>query len=196
MTEIDGDTKIRADRPAKKSDGGSVISDRVLAITGGALAVAAAFFPWYVFFNHDQFTQNVQAFISGNGVTSWTGRTREMAPTTARSGKADRGASEKAEDRPADDIVTATVPNADQALDAGLGDDGGIQPFPGYPVNFKLLHVANGRAMIQDKTGVYLVEVGSSLPDMSKVATFEKRSDQWVLVTDKGEIYGPKGRQD
>ena len=37
----------------------SMMLDRLLTVTGLALAGAAAIFPWYVFFNEDKFSINV-----------------------------------------------------------------------------------------------------------------------------------------
>ena len=54
---------------------------------------------------------------------------------------------------------------------------------------FRLLHVANGRALIEDKAGMYLVRIGSILPDNSRVATLEQRDGKWVIVTSTGDIY-------
>jgi RPA family protein len=62
------------------------------------------------------------------------------------------------------------------------------QPFPASS-GFKLLHVANGRALIEDTTGMYVVRVGSVLPDESRLATIEQRDGKWVIVTSKGDIY-------
>ncbi|MBU2486780.1 MAG: flagellar protein, partial [Alphaproteobacteria bacterium] len=59
--------------------------------------------------------------------------------------------------------------------------------FPGKP-RYKLLHVANGRALIEDKSGMYIVRIGSVLPDNSRLATLEKRDGQWVIITSNGEV--------
>jgi len=57
------------------------------------------------------------------------------------------------------------------------------QPFPADVAQFRLVHVANGRAMIEDDTGLWVVQAGSMLPDSSRVAGIEKRGGKWVLVT-------------
>ncbi len=51
------------------------------------------------------------------------------------------------------------------------------------------MHVANGRALIEDKTGMYIVRVGAVLPDNSRLATLEERDGQWVLITSKGQVF-------
>lgn len=187
MTDLEQEDPIR---PAKARKSKPVVSDRMLGIAGGVLAASAAFFPWYVFFNEDQFTANLRALVSGQGIASWTGRPLETPPETASSGKAE----DSVKPETPDDIKTATVPNAKQDPDEDPAS-ADAQPFPASPVDFHLLHVANGRAMIEDKTGIYVVEVGSSLPDLSKVASVEERSGRWVIITDRGEIYGSNGKE-
>ena len=46
--------------------------------------------------------------------------------------------------------------------------------------------IANGRAMIEDDTGLFIVQRGSILPDTSRVAAIEERDGRPVLVTDAG----------
>ncbi|MBL8582290.1 MAG: hypothetical protein JNL61_08700 [Rhizobiaceae bacterium] len=62
------------------------------------------------------------------------------------------------------------------------------QPFPAEKVVFHLVHVANGRAMIADDSGLWVVQKGSVLPDSSKVASIEQRNGRWVLVTTRDEV--------
>ena len=62
------------------------------------------------------------------------------------------------------------------------------QPFPGDEINFQLVYVANGRAMIEDDTGLLVVQAGSKLPDNSKVASIEQRSGKWVIVTSADQV--------
>ncbi len=85
-----------------------------------------------------------------------------------------------------DQIITATVPTLGLEPPEPL-ETPGAQPFPGKS-GFRLLHVANGRALIEDKAGMYLVRVGSILPDNSRVATLEQRDGKWVIVTSAGDI--------
>jgi hypothetical protein len=82
--------------------------------------------------------------------------------------------------------VTATVPTLGREQPEGL-ETQASQPFPGKS-GFRLLHVANGRALIEDKAGMYLVRVGSILPDNSRVATLEQRDGKWVIVTSAGDV--------
>ena len=62
------------------------------------------------------------------------------------------------------------------------------QPFPLAPVDFKLVHIANARAMIEDDSGIFVVQRGDILPDSSRVASIEEREGRWVLVTDVGLV--------
>jgi hypothetical protein len=63
------------------------------------------------------------------------------------------------------------------------------QPFPAEIPQFHLVHVANGRAMIEDDAGLWIVQAGSVLPDSSVVTSIEKRDGQWVLVTSNDRVY-------
>ena len=58
------------------------------------------------------------------------------------------------------------------------------QPFPGDVPQFRLVHVANGRAMIAGRRRP-LGRAGAArcFPNSSRVAGIEKRDGKWVLVT-------------
>jgi hypothetical protein len=62
------------------------------------------------------------------------------------------------------------------------------QPFPAAASEFKMVHVANGRAMIEDDTGLWVVQRGSVLPDSSRVASIEQRGGKWVIVTSTDKV--------
>jgi hypothetical protein len=42
--------------------------------------------------------------------------------------------------------------------------------------------------MIQDDTGLWIVQRGSVLPDSSRVSAIEQRGGKWVLVTSTGQV--------
>jgi hypothetical protein len=88
---------------------------------------------------------------------------------------------------PVDPLTTATVSDLgkERSTGAEMEED---QPFPGKSA-FRLLHVANGRALIEDPSGMYVVRVGSILPDESRLATIEQRDGKWVIITSKGDMY-------
>jgi hypothetical protein len=158
--------------------------DRALAITGFLMALAAASFPWYVFFNEDKFKVEV-----AEGP-----RTRDLPETPPRQVLSvsplamtdnDNIAPPSSKLPDADPLQTASVPKvAPPDNSAGLN-----QPFP-VRSSFQLLHVANGQALIEDLHGVYMVRVGSVLPDNSRLASLEQREGRWVLITSNGDVIG------
>lgn len=157
-------------------------TDRLLAFSGFALAGIAAFFPWYVFVNQGSFGISSHGLrLEGHG-----------SGTPAAHASAGLAMPRSAEDDPATDfdpISTATIPDVahrPQPEDRGEAEN---QPFPGRP--FQLLHVANGQALISDASGIYLVRVGSALPDGSSLARIEQRDGQWVIETSSGDVVGP-----
>ncbi|MNT79965.1 hypothetical protein D3C72_2193630 [compost metagenome] len=100
------------------------------------------------------------------------------------------------EDAPApgelpDMLTTATVSEKGKEkqnnLAAGLED----QPFPGQ-TSFRLLHVSNGRALIEDGSGMYMVRVGSTLPDNARLTKIEQRDGEWMIETSSGKTYHPE----
>jgi hypothetical protein len=149
-------------------------SDFVIAALGITLGLICALFPWYIFFNQEQF--GVQAIKFG-GSGSNSGRegggvvAQRSGPLTAKdvpNPEIDLFATGTVEDDPA-------PPPADQ-------------PFPAAASEFKMVHVANGRAMIEDDTGLWVVQRGSVLPDSSRVASIEQRGGKWVIVTSTDKV--------
>jgi hypothetical protein len=149
-------------------------SDFVIAALGITLGLICALFPWYIFFNQEQF--GVQAIKFG-GSGSNSGRAGGGV-VAERSGP----------------LTAKDVPNADIDLFATgtVQDDPapppGDQPFPAAASEFKMVHVANGRAMIEDDTGLWIVQRGSVLPDSSRVASIEQRGGKWVIVTSADKV--------
>ncbi|TPI46965.1 hypothetical protein FJW05_12545 [Mesorhizobium sp. B2-9-1] len=149
-------------------------SDFVIAALGITLGLICALFPWYIFFNQEQF--GVQAIkFGGSGSNSG----REGGGVVAeRSGP----------------LTVKDIPNADiDLLATGTVQDDpapapGDQPFPAAASEFKMVHVANGRAMIEDDTGLWIVQRGSVLPDSSRVASIEQRGGKWVIVTSADKV--------
>ncbi|WP_434723839.1 hypothetical protein [Mesorhizobium sp. RIZ17] len=149
-------------------------SDFVIAALGITLGLICALFPWYIFFNQEQF--GVQAIKFG-GSGSNSGRAGGGV-VAERSGP----------------LTAKDVPNADIDLFATgtVQDDPapppGDQPFPAAASEFKMVHIANGRAMIEDDTGLWIVQRGSVLPDSSRVASIEQRGGKWVIVTSADKV--------
>ncbi|MCV9962821.1 flagellar protein [Pararhizobium sp. BT-229] len=177
MRDYDADEIVRQRRRRERTP----LIDRALTATGVVLAGLATFFPWYAFMHQDQFsmpalwegkTRNVPGFVDEGSASLPLATAERQAATQAA----------------IDWLTTATVPNSEQQNT--LGAPGDLeQPFPAAITSFKLMHVANGRALIEDQSGMYIVGVGSTLPDNSRLATLEQRDGRWVMITSKGEIY-------
>ena len=158
------------------------ITDRALAYTGLALAGISAFFPWYVFLNPDKFGIQVAEGDRTRDLPNWPGR--EIV-TVSPLAMVNKNPGEPRDIIP-DPLTTATISNAGREDDKGPPAED--QPFPGKSP-FHLLHVANGRALIEDDSGMYVVRIGSILPDNSRLATIEQRAGKWVIVTSTGDVY-------
>jgi hypothetical protein len=158
-------------------------SDKMLKMSGLALAAISAFFPWYVFLNPDKFGIRVTQGDRTRDLPAWPARNVFSVSPLAMVNK---NQDQPPAATPADPLTTATVSNIGKELQNDKAAED--QPFPGKS-SFHLLHVANGRALIEDDSGMYVVRVGSILPDDSKLATIEQRDGKWVIVTSKGDIY-------
>jgi hypothetical protein len=165
-------------RPAftAESRSGTGRSDVLIATFGIGLGLVCALFPWYIFFNQEQFGIRALKF-EGNGQTEGP---IELSAQSDRVG----APSESVEIPPTglDLFATGTLPKRpddDGTPTPGLDD----QPFPATAEEFRLVYAANGRAMIEDDTGLFVVQPGSRLPDNSRVAAIEQRDGRWVLVT-------------
>ncbi|KPF42060.1 hypothetical protein [Rhizobium sp. AAP43] len=183
MTDFDADEPVMPIKSTRESRRVPTI-DRLLGLTGVAMAFAAAMFPWYVFFNSEKFGIRPAEWASTRDLPEGPGRNVFSVSPLALVDKDDSGTPPEA---PVDQIITATVPTLGR--EQAVGPEKELsQPFPGQK-GFRLLHVANGRALIEDTDGMYLVRVGSILPDESRVATLEQRDGKWVIVTSTGAIY-------
>lgn len=158
--------------------------DLTLIAAGIALALICALFPWYIFYNQDQFGIRALKFESGadagaSGGAGLDPRSRispepmelqEIAPSPEELDTLATGGV------PADVAPRTAVPGIEK------------QPFPSPQGEFRLIHVANGRAMIEDERGLWIVQPGSILPDDSRVASIEQRAGRWVLVTNADRV--------
>jgi hypothetical protein len=182
VTDFDADQAVQPIRRSVKS--GYSTTDKVIAGSGVLLAAMAAFFPWYVFLNPDKFSVPVL----------WEGNTRDLPETAAREVMSVSPAAMIDDDNePArgelDPLLTATVSGLGKEKELGAPIETGLnQPLP-VATGFRLMHVANGRALIEDASGMYIVRVGSILPDNSRLATLEQREGAWVIVTSNGDVY-------
>lgn len=151
-------------------------SDFVFAALGITLGLICALFPWYIFFNQDQF--GVQAIKFGGSGTN-AGR------SAGGSQMENAGAPLTAKDVPPDVDLFATGTLQDTTVNPPGVDE---QPFPADVGKFRVVHVANGRAMIEDDAGLWIVQRGSKLPDSSLVTSIEQRGGKWVLVTSTDQV--------
>ena len=85
-----------------------------------------------------------------------------------------------------DFLSTGTLPQrGDPPVEASPLSE---QPFPGQDrptTEYRLVHVANGRAMLEDENGLWVIQPGAHLPDESRVVSIERRGTAWVVVTDR-----------
>lgn len=149
-------------------------SDLTLAALGITLGLICALFPWYIFFNQEKF--GVREFVFEGSRDGHTPAELAYQPQLVgehfQTGELPR--------MDLDFLPTATLRNHDTPARAVPVSE---QPFPSDLVPYRLVHVANGRAMIEDEDGLWVVQPGSRLPDASKVASIEQRDGRWVLVT-------------
>ena len=150
-------------------------SDILIALAGTGLGLGCAMFPWYVFFNQEQFGVRAMQFS----------RAGEMPPPTVTYQPPREMPPVDSAELPAalDLFATGTLPDAEKPAFLPPA----AQPFPG-DVKFQVVHIANGRAMIADGDGMWVVQTGSTLPDASRVAAIEQRDGQWVLVTNSDRV--------
>ncbi|MGP2493660.1 hypothetical protein ACTDI4_18790 [Mesorhizobium sp. PUT5] len=154
-------------------------SDFIMATLGMALGLTCAVFPWYIFFNQEQF--GVQAMKFG-------GKGGNAGRSVAGYGLDSGGATpdEQALSPDLDPFATGTLQSTPMRPQDAPGLD--RQPFPAEVPAFRLVHVANGRAMIEDDAGLWVVQPGSVLPDASRVRAIEKRNGRWVLLTSADSV--------
>jgi hypothetical protein len=181
VTDFDADETVQ---PLKRSEKARYSTgDKVLVGTGVMLAAMAAFFPWYVFLNPGKFA--VPAL--------WEGKTRDLPETAAKEVMSVSPAAMVDNDKnpsleSVDPVATATTAGLGKEKSIGAPVETGLdQPLPANS-GFRLMHVANGRALIEDARGMYIVRVGSILPDNSRLATLEQREGAWVIVTSNGDV--------
>jgi hypothetical protein len=183
MTDFDADETVPPLAVRKKK---FWTADRIIGWSGAVLALAAAFFPWYVFVNEDKFgLEALRAMVSQDPAVP----SRRSSSDDSSGGIPDRTLN-AALPPSEDNIVTGTVPAHESAdKDAAEAEPLPAQPFPAAPRGFRLLKVIKDQAMIEDATGIYVVHKGDVLPDQTKVADLEQRDGKWVLVTDAGIAY-------
>lgn len=156
-------------------------SDIVVAALGVTLGLICALFPWYIFYNDVRFSTHGFR-LGGNG-----DRTGRIVTPNPAAGSQPPVAATDALPKNLDLFATGTAADSPEDPDKAPGVD--QQPFPA-DTDFRLVHVANGRAMIEDDAGLWIVQPGSTLPDNSKVVSIERRDGKWVLVTSTDAVIG------
>ena len=184
MNDIDADEPVAPLGVKPRSRRKVRTTDKMLALTGIGLAAAAASFPWYVFFNEEKFGIRTAGWEQLDNLPPGSAARRPFAVSKVAVAPPENRTFEP---DPVDNLVTATAPKRGEE-DSGTPAMHEAQPMPGR-CGFRLLHVANGRALIEDDNGMYMVQVGSILPDESKLATVEKRDGKWIIVTSTGAVY-------
>lgn len=154
--------------------------DLALGAAGLALGLGCAWFPWYVFMHQDKFGFYSEALgkVDAALPTSRGGSSAPLYPDFI-----DSSINPNA---PLDEIATGTTPGEGQYPPAPIGED--QQPFPGHEVDFRLVMVTNGQAMIEDGSSFWVVRQGSILPDNSSVSAIEQRDGQWAIVTSTNKV--------
>lgn len=158
---------------------GRVTEDILLGLFGVALGLGSAYFPWYVFFNQEKF--GIRAVKLDSEIQSVDGLS-SSTPQIARI--ADPAEVKEITSIDLDLLPTGTTPPEDKDKQS-TGSVPSIveQPFPHREASYRVVHIENGRAMIEDESGLWIVQRGSTLPDLSTVAAIEQRADGWVVVT-------------
>lgn len=157
--------------------GRAATSDAGLVAGGLALAAICAVFPWYIFLHQDRFGIRPLEF-KGTELTPSLPAGKRPPPVGARIATQRLGPADL------DMIPTGTVDRKTTSSPPTAAE----QPFPGETADFRLVHVAGNRAMIEDGSGFWVVQRGSRLPDGSRMASIEKRDGQWVLVTSRQAV--------
>jgi hypothetical protein len=159
-------------------------ADQILLFSGLVIAGFAAFFPWYVFLNQEKFGIQPMGFATNRDLFETPGRSIVTVSPLAIP-----DSDKKSPEQTLDNMSTATVNTDGQEREPPADDDTGPdQQYPGQKSSFRLLHVVNGRALIEDGNSMYVVRIGSALPDDSRLATLEKRDGRWVIVTSDGDV--------
>jgi hypothetical protein len=152
-------------------------SDLVIAGLGITLGLVCALFPWYIFFNPDKF--GVQALkFGGDG----QGGHRPVASISHKLGVSDAPSDDIASLDKVDLFATGTLPDKEERMSEPN------QPFPVVEMPYRLVHVVNGRGLIEDEAGLWVVQPGALLPDSTRVASIEQRAGKWVMVTSADKV--------
>ena len=168
-------------RPPKRA---RLTEDILLGLFGVALGLGSAFFPWYVFFNQEKF--GIRAVKLDSDIQSVDGLS-SSTPQMPRI--ADPAEIKEITSLDLDRLPIGTTPREEPDGQA-TGSVPAIieQPYPHHEAEFRVIHIENGRAMIEDESGLWIVQRGSTLPDMTTVTSIEQRDGGWVVVTSAKQV--------
>ena len=157
--------------------------DAAMAALGVTLGLTCALFPWYIFLNPDQFgppaVELDGGMVGGFGQGVRSGGDAPVGSPAALAGP------EPFFPETLDLFATGATPEPEQAQAPAAAVD---QPFPAAPPVFRLIHVADGRAMIADEAGMWVVMEGDILPDKSRVERIGEEGGEPVLVTSDRKV--------
>lgn len=151
------------------------LSEVLFVAIGIALGLTCALFPWYIFFNQEKF--GIRALRTGD---DGQGQTAAAAPPRLGLGIPDESAT--VVPGALDFLATGVVPMRRKLSSPSPAPGVDEQPFPGDVVDFRVVHITNGRALMEDDSGLFVVQPGSRLPDNSRVSGIEQRNGRWVLI--------------
>ena len=181
--------KVLKKKANKKNHVGRINFDILLTTIGVGMALLSAFFPWYVFLNQEDFVVQEMTFGDDSNLPgTWQSNTVANISPQPLSG---RDAGIKNALLPPDGLATASIPDTPREQSLTWNEKGNdadkSQPFP-YNRRYRLLYVANDRALVEHASGIYIVKIGSVLPDNSKLTSIEKRKNGWALKTSTGGV--------
>lgn len=176
--KVTNETRRRRWFARRTADGGDTMSrtDLLIGAGGVVLGVTCALFPWYIFFNQEQFGPPKVRFEAPEAELLV-----DDALATPLLPRDDRDVRIVGiPDLNLDFTPTGSLPRVFSEAPQAVTD----QPFPEEAAgSFKVLHVTAGRAMIEDDAGIWIVEPGARLPDLTSIQSIERRKGKWVLIT-------------
>ncbi len=161
----------RIPKPGMLHTPSSSRSDWMIMLGGIGLAAVCAMFPWYIFFNQEQFGVRPMTFA---GRPTPEGPSRDALPALI-------GARLPTNMIPLPQVDYTATGTVDRGPAAVLED----QPFPGDEPGFRLVHVVGGRAMIEDEDGYWMLQRGSRLPDGSRISRIQWKNGHWEVITSR-----------
>lgn len=149
------------------------LTDMGLGVAGVGLALASLYFPWHVYWNQDQVTLPRLEF-SGN--TEIYGEPEDRIAV--------RGYLPQIAGQVLDPTVTGST-TRDEGPDK-QSNDAGDRPAPQRLPGYRLLHSANGLALVRDENSIFVVGRNSELPDGGHVKSIRRIDGGWQVLTSQG----------